>query len=207
MPEKELTSVQRYVLLTLMIGAAPLANKVVGNSLKAAKRNELVKWGYIETSGRPMILELTQKGHDRAVSELDRDQPPGSGTVGLALYTTLGFLRNLISQTGTSPQDLFRLRLAVPGPAGGTDGDLEERIRKAYSSLAPRPGDWIMLADLRQALPDVGRGDLDVALVELNRSRDVSLVPESNQKVLTEGQRAAAVSIGNQLKHLIAIGV
>ncbi|WP_433378595.1 hypothetical protein ACQPZX_11970 [Actinoplanes sp. CA-142083] len=207
MPEKELTSVQRYVLLTLMISAAPLENKVVGNSLKAAKRNELVQWGYIETGGRPMTLELTQKGHDRAVAELDGEQPAGSGTIGLALYAALGFLRNLISQTGTKPQDLFRLRLAAGMPPVAADGDLEERIRKAYASLSPRPGDWIMIEDLRDALPDVGRPDLDVALLELNRSRDVSLVPESNQKALTEGQRAAAVTIGNQLRHLIAIGV
>jgi hypothetical protein len=206
MPDKDLTSVQRYVLLTMMINAAPLWNKDVSNSLKADKRNDLVKRGYIVAGGRPMILELTQKGHDRAVAELDGEPPAGSGTIGMALYAALSFVRNLIKRTGTTPQDLFRFRLgAATAPA--PDADLQERIRKAYSSLSPRPGDYIMLEELREALADVSRRDLDDALIEINRSRDVSLVPESNQKVLTDGQRAAAVSIGNQFKHLIAIGV
>jgi hypothetical protein len=203
MPEKELTSVQRYVLITMMINAAPLKYGVVKNSLSAPKRNELVNWELIEVGGRPMTLELTQKGHDRAVAELDADQPSGSGTAGMALHAAMGFLRELIARTPTEPRELFRSRLAATGP----DAGLDERIRKAYSSLSPRPGDYIMLEDLREALPDVGRRDLDAALIELNRAREVSLVPESNQKVLTEGQRAAAVSIGNQFKHLIAIGV
>jgi len=34
----------------------------------------------------------------------------------------------------------------------------------------------------------------------------VQIVPESNQKVLTKEDRAAAVRIGNQAKHLIRIG-
>jgi hypothetical protein len=209
MPDNELTSVQRYVLLTLMINAEPLENKVVGNSLKAAKRNELVKWGYIETTGRPMILELTQKGHDRAVAELDSEQPAGSGTIGLALYAALGFLHNLIIRSGTKPEDLFRFRLAGAAPIADVApaSDLEEQIRKAYSSLTARPGGYVMLEDLRGALPGVDREDLDAALVALFPSREVNIVPESNQKALTEGQRAAAIRIGNQFKHLIAIGV
>ncbi|WP_127502360.1 hypothetical protein [Actinoplanes solisilvae] len=207
MTDKELTSVQRYVLLTLMINAEPLPNTAVSNSLKKPKRDELVNWGYLEAGGRPMILELTQKGHDRAVTELDGDQPPGSGTVGLALYAALGFVRNLIERTGTKPEDLFRFRLAGAPVAAALDSGLEERVRKAYSSLTARPGDYLMLEDLRAALPDVNRAELDDALIELNRARDVNLVPESNQKVLTGGQRAAAVSIGNQAKHLIAISV
>lgn len=207
MPDRELTSVQRYVLLTLMISAEPLPYKIVGNSLKAPKRKELEAWEYIEVNGSPMILELTQKGHDRAVAELARTRPSGSGTIGLALFAALGFVRKLIDRTGTDPQDLFRFRFSVPGAVTGPEIDLDERVRKAYSSLTARPGDHLMLQDLREALPDVGRADLDAVLVQLHRSRDVALVPESNQKVLTDAQRAAAINIGNQLKHLIAIGV
>jgi len=207
MPDQELTSVQRYVLLTLMISASPLPNTAVSNSLKKPKRDELVKWGYVEAGGRPMILELTQKGHDRAVAELDGEQPARSGTVGLALYAALGFVRNLIERTGTKPEDLFRFRLAATPVEAALDSGLEERVRKAYSALTSRPGDYVMLEDLRAALPDVDRAELDDTLIELNRSRDVNIVPESNQKVLTEGQRSAAVSIGNQSRHLIAISV
>jgi hypothetical protein len=154
------------------------------------------------------MLELTQKGHDRALEELGGEAPARSGTAGITLYAALAFLRDLADRTGTSPRDLFRFRLATPlsadTPADGP-ADLDERIRKAYSALARQPGDYVSLADLRETLADVGRGDVDVALIQLNRATDVSLVPESNQKVLTDPERAAAVSIGNQLKHLIAI--
>jgi hypothetical protein len=208
MPEPELTSVQRFVLLTLMINAAPLPYKAVKNSLTAAKRTELKDWKYIEVSDTPMTLDLTQLGHDRAVSELAGEQPPRSGPAGLALVAALGFVKNLIEQTGITPQDLFRFRTAaLRGITPPRDSDLEDRIRAAYSALTGQPGDYLMLEDLRQALPDVSRGDLDAALVELNRHREVSLIPESNQKVLTHTQRAAAVSLGNQFKHLIAIGI
>jgi hypothetical protein len=208
MAVKDLTAVQRYVLLTLMIKAEPMAYKMFSNSLKADKRLELVRGGLIEAPSTPkgIMLELTQKGHDRAFEELGGEAPPRSGTAGITLYAALAFLRDLVDRTGTSPRDLFRFRLAspLPVPAGGP-ADLDERIRKAYSSLARQPGDYVMLADLRETLADVGRGDLDAALIQLNRATDVSLVPESNQKVLTDPERAAAVSIGNQLKHLIAI--
>lgn len=208
MPEPELTSVQRFVLLTLMINAAPLPYKAVKNSLTAARRTELKDWKYIEVSDVPMTLELTQTGHDRAVSELAGEQPPRSGPAGLTLVAALGFVENLIKRTGIAPQDLFRFRTAaLSGVIPPPESNLEDRIRSAYSTLSGRPGDYVMLEDLRQALPDVRRADLDSALVELNRHREVSLIPESNQKVLTDTQRAAAVSIGNQFKHLIAIGI
>jgi len=39
----------------------------------------------------------------------------------------------------------------------------------------------------------------------LSYARDVKIVPESNQKTLKQADRDAAVSIGNQDRHLIAI--
>jgi hypothetical protein len=205
MAVKDLTAVQRYVLLTLMIKAEPMPYKIFGNSLKAEKRRELVTGGLIEAAPTPkgIMLELTQKGHDRAFEELGGEAPARSGTAGITLYAALAFLRDLVDRTGTSPRDLFRFRLAAPISADAP-AHLDESIRKAYAELA-QPGDYLMLARLRALLPDVPRAELDAALIELNRSPDVALVPESNQKVLTDPERAAAVSIGNQLKHLIAI--
>ncbi len=40
----------------------------------------------------------------------------------------------------------------------------------------------------------------------MNRLPDVNLIPESNQKALEARDREAAVSIGNQDKHLLSIG-
>jgi hypothetical protein len=210
MPDKELTPVQRYVLLNLMINAAALPYTKF-SSLTRAQRLELVDRGYIVTTEKPITLDLTQKGHDRAVEELSADPPARSGTVGLTLYASLDFFRRLLEHTGRDAKDLFRLRLAaadeaVLAVATPVPADLEARIRKTYHQLAPAAGDYIMLAELRAELTDVPGRELDATLIQLNRAPDVSLVPESNQKVLTAEERAAAVSIGNQQKHLLAIG-
>lgn len=84
-----------------------------------------------------------------------------------------------------------------------------DRIRTAYRQLiemtGQRRGDWVSLTDLRDQCG--GYRDLvDEALRQLGRTRGVSIVPESNQKALTPADRKAAIEIGNQHKHLIAIG-
>lgn len=81
----------------------------------------------------------------------------------------------------------------------------QDRIRAAYAKLAPRAGAWIGLLELRAELADVDRADLDYALRMINREEGVTLIPESNQKTLTEADRKAAVHFGGQDKHLISI--
>ncbi|MET8040332.1 hypothetical protein ABZU25_05635 [Micromonospora sp. NPDC005215] len=215
MPHDGLTPVQRYVLVRLMINADALPNKLFG-SLKQEKRIDLVDRKLLVVTGRPMSLDLTQQGHDRAVAELGAEPPERAGTAGEALYAALEFFRRFLEHTGIEPKDLFRLRLATERLVVATEPmpdqvaeaiDLGQRIRAAYSDLSPRPGDYVALAALRAALAGVPGPEVDAALIDLNRAPDVHLVPESNQKALTAEQRAAAVSIGNQHKHLLAIGL
>jgi hypothetical protein len=78
-------------------------------------------------------------------------------------------------------------------------------IRAAYDELASRPGAWVSIADLRDRL-DASRQEMDIALRQLEQERDVNIVPESNQKALTDRMREGAVVIGDQKKHMIAIG-
>jgi hypothetical protein len=218
MPDDNLTNVQRSVLITLMVSAQALPNTRFANSLKAEKRKDLVTRGLIVTTDRPIILDLTQRGHDRAVAELGAEPPQGAGSLGGTLYATLGFLQRLVTHTGIEPADLFRLRIALT-PAADSDlppvdrlptaapEELEQQIRAAYARLSSGPGAYLSLAELRHALPAGLTGaEVDAALVALNRAPDVHLVPESSQKSLSEQQRAAAVSIGNQHRHLLAIG-
>jgi hypothetical protein len=73
--------------------------------------------------------------------------------------------------------------------------------------LAPRAGAWISISEIRRKLSDATPTDLDTALRDLERAPDVNIVPQSNQKALTEDDRRAAVTIGGQRKHFLAIGV
>lgn len=92
---------------------------------------------------------------------------------------------------------------------------IQNRIRAAYSDLlreqGKRPpdeygGGWVNLADLRDRLADdLSRDELDTHLVTLARVKGVQIVPESNQKTLTQRQRDASIMIGNQDRHLISI--
>jgi hypothetical protein len=91
-----------------------------------------------------------------------------------------------------------------------TAQDIQQAIRDAVGQVlrdAGRgPGSWVMLAKVRDRLPETWtRDEVDQALVGMFVDADVQIVPESNQTVLTGAERAAAVRIGNQDKHLIRV--
>jgi hypothetical protein len=86
-----------------------------------------------------------------------------------------------------------------------TGADIEARIRAAYAELARKPGTWVGLAEVRSLLRDVPRVDVDGTLRRLSLIEGVELIPESNQKTLTQQDRDAAVTIGDQDKHLLWI--
>lgn len=89
--------------------------------------------------------------------------------------------------------------------------EVEGAVRKAYADARRHqrfnnPQGWVKLSDLRAELGDrYPREEVDDALQRLNRTPDVNLVPESNQKMLTGPERSAAVILGNQDKHAISI--
>ncbi len=84
---------------------------------------------------------------------------------------------------------------------------LDERIRAAYADLATQPGAWVSLSRLRPLFDEVSKADLDTALRRLLDAPDVNLEPEPNQKTLTVKDRRAAVRIGGEDRHLLAIGM
>jgi hypothetical protein len=81
----------------------------------------------------------------------------------------------------------------------------EDKIRAAYKSLVTEENDWVSLTRIRPLLADVPRDEQDRAFIALNLCPDVNIVPESNQKILTEADRDAAIYFGDQHKHLIWI--
>ena len=88
----------------------------------------------------------------------------------------------------------------APAPAPAVD-----RLRDVVATLTAKHGDYLMISDVRAALSDLSRDDVDAALRDLLRDPNVHIVPESNQKVLTAEERAGAIEVGNQTRHLIRI--
>lgn len=65
--------------------------------------------------------------------------------------------------------------------------------------------DIVSLARMRDRLSDLGwsRDKQDAHLMRLQRARKILMIPESNQKTLTQKERDAAIHFGGQDKHLM----
>ncbi|MCV7281724.1 hypothetical protein H7J88_19020 [Mycolicibacterium flavescens] len=198
----DLTGTERAVLLVLMARSRPVPNPdlvALGPKLDKPGRDKLNRLGLIESTrqGNRLVHELTDKGWRTCRDLVTAGPPPRAAGAAKTLYTVLGALGRYLDGADLSLADVF----------GYTDDvlTLDDRIRRAYVDLAPRPGGWVSLTTLRSAVPDADRADVDAALRTLYRQPGVSLIPEENQKVLTAADRDAAVDIGGQPKHLIAI--
>lgn len=207
-----LSGTQQAVLLVLMAEARPLRNPelaTLGPKLDKPNRDELIRHGLIEvaTENRTLVLELTDRGWATCAAIIGADAPDRPSGQGKALYTVLRALRRYFDRDDLKPGDVFFPLddLALAGEPDVLGDQIEERVRAAYVRLAAREGGWVDLVRLRSELSDVSRHDLDAALTRMYRIPGVSLVPEENQKTLTAEDHAAAVSIGEQPKHLIAI--
>lgn len=200
----ELTGAEQAVLLVLMAECRPVPNpelKTLGPELKKQNRDKLRARNLITvTAGPPMMLDLTDDGWALCRSLFGAEAPPGVRGQQRALYTVLKSLGRYLERADLAPADVF----AAESESDSESQSMADRIRQAYHRLSPRPGGWVGLAPLRGELSDVPRGDLDAALVALYQQPGVSLIPEENQKALTDDDAAAAVRIGGQRKHLIA---
>jgi hypothetical protein len=222
MPDNNgLTFTEKAVLFILMAENREIPNARLTNhhkvKLDVKSRDKLKRRGLINIrkEGRFLHLELADAGWKTGLAEMAGEPPKGAGAGGGATYAILDVIRRYLDRTEVSVEDFFRpadepeSQSAPATPAsikGSQTADVQTRIRQAYTELARRPGEWVTLADLRARLVGLERSTVDAALVSLNQRREVSIVPESNQKTLTAEQRAAAVSIGNQDRHIIAIG-
>lgn len=86
-------------------------------------------------------------------------------------------------------------------------GEALEKLRLASTGAqADTDSAWFYLADLRDALPDVPRQELDAELLKLSREKGkIALIPASNQKVLTQRHRDAAIDKGGESKNQIRL--
>lgn len=200
----ELTGTERAVLLVLMARARPVPNPelaALGPALDKPGREKLNRMGLIDSErvGNRYVHELTDRGWRMCRELLDAPPPARATGSAKALQTILAGLGRYLQTAHLSLADVFG-----PGDTAADAPSVEDRIRAVYTELAPRPGGWVPLRRLRAEL-DAPRDAVDAALAALHRTPGVSVIPEENQKQLTDEDRAAAVLIGDRPKHLIAI--
>ncbi|WP_216209206.1 hypothetical protein [Amycolatopsis aidingensis] len=165
--------------------------------LRKETRDKLNKAGFIKsrTEKAPHVHEITADGKSKCEEVLASGERSARSSVAL-----LGVLCELIAPVIKYLQQQ-NVRLAdVVHPA-----DLETLIRAAYRELSTKPQDWVRLAKLRPRLDGTAKDEVDQVLLAMTRTGLVHLAPDSNRKTLTEADHAAAVRIGSEQKHLLAI--
>jgi hypothetical protein len=209
---EKLSLPETAILLILMAEAREISNPELkeryGLTLDGASRRRLNEFKLVESQkrGRGFVHVLTDQGWVRCVTELNVASPPArAGSAGAALYAVLAGLGRYIERSGLSLAEVFGDLGDSPRQSGTPQPDVESLIRKAYRESAREPGGWVSLTELRSLLGGVAKADVDVALRHMNQLPDVNIVPESNQKMLTQADREAAVRLGGQEKHLISI--
>lgn len=211
----ELTPSENAILIFLMSEAREVLNSelkaLYGLDVRKSSRDKFARNRYVASrrSGRTYALQLDDEGWVHVQSEL-AFRSNGATAHAAALTSLLASLRDrVLERSGCkSYAELFALN-DVRGPVSVPDQEqiLRTRIVNAYTALAEEPGDWVSLTRLRPFFGDVTAAAVDEALRRLSREPGVNIAPESNQKMLTEADAAAALHLGGQDKHLLAIGV
>jgi len=202
-PVPHLTPTEIQALVVLMAEARELDNNELkelgGFALTGASNRKLEKLGLVSTDRdhRPYSHALTAAGWRLMERLADSPPPPKGGSAARSLFTLLGSVGRALDRLQVSRQEFFK---QAPAP------DVESRIRAAYLAVAGQPGEWVGLADLRDALPGLDRSAVDDALRRLARQPGVRVIPVANTKALTARDRAAAVRIGEEDNHTIQIG-
>src|SRR5262249_37865405 len=154
------------------------------------------------TEGGVMVHRLGDAAWDRFREPLNFDGGRPRG-LGAALGALLGAVKRDLEGKNRSLAMAFAPDLGGPQPPPPAGVDLVDRIREAYAAAASAPRAWVSIVDIRRKLGDVDRATLDAALRRLEQAPDVNIVPESNQKALSEEDRRAAVTIGDRPKHFL----
>lgn len=178
-------------------------HELAGIRIDGAVRRDLNDQRLVASSrakgNAPFVHELTDAGWSRCRDLLTADRPERPGPLGHALHVVLAGLDRYLSRSNLRLADVFQPAIDM------TRDEIEPRIRDAYATLARRPGDLVRLAQLRPMLNGAARADVDGVLREMSRAKQAHLVPDSNRKMLTDDDHAAAIRIGGEDNHLLAI--
>lgn len=197
-------------MFALMAEATEVRGPELGEiapKMDPARRKRLS--GLIEFRKGPrnaFYYSLTDDGWAWCARELGAAPPKGATSAHKTLYAVLAGVGRYLSASDARLYEIFGavVEAGDEEPVAG-EPSLRNRIIGAYRSLARRPGAWITVTDLRGELPDVEREALDAELVVFQREPGVSLIQQENRALLTDADRAAAVQVGAQACHLLAI--
>lgn len=77
-------------------------------------------------------------------------------------------------------------------------------VARAIRELQREPKGWVGIIDLRKRLGGT-RAEQDATLKQLSRMGKIHIVPDDNRKVLTQEDHDAAIRIGGEPNHVVAL--
>ncbi|MEV4051441.1 hypothetical protein AB0J55_09655 [Amycolatopsis sp. NPDC049688] len=199
----------RSALLVLMTLGDAVPNSRIreefGLVIEKSTREELFDCGYIKVTPGPRrsrLHELTEDGWKACREELRAEAPAKAPPAYRLLYPVLNLFERHLTTTKATLADV--VLTASDAAAAVSDAEADAAVRSAYDTLAEEPGAPVSLVRLRGEL-ELPREIVDGALLRLDLLPGVRLTAEVNQKSLSEEKRKAAIRVGNQDKHLLAI--
>jgi hypothetical protein len=159
-------------------------------------RDRLNKDGLIRTwpVKRRLVHQITDGGIAWCVGELTKvEAPDRSGPLPRLVFEVMHRLPQYLKWRDVDFADVINR------------GSLESLIREAYQDLLDPAQDWVRLARLRPRIDDVDRAEVDDLLLKMIKTGLVHFAPDSNTKALTEVDHEAAIRVGGEDKHLMAI--
>lgn len=227
MADKALTPAEKAYLMLLVAEAREVSNTEMmaryGVSVTGKDRTSLVEQKLVTSRavGRSFAHELTDLGWARCREEMASEYVAAKnvGPANPALHAVLAAVYRHMVSNDLSLADFFAptevpslpekaapaKRTSTRAPKPLAVKTVQGKIRDAYKALRSEPGAWVSLTDMRKQMPTVLREQLDDVLEELARNRKIRLIPEENQKTLTDEDRAAAVRVGGEDKHLVSM--
>ncbi|WP_241259758.1 helicase-related protein [Rhodococcus sp. KRD197] len=132
---------------------------------------------------------------------------PAGADVGAAPLPTPRDPADLVAEAAAAaPASALTPAPTTTVPAPATESTPIELVRDSYGRLARRDEALVRLARIRADLAGtLTDQQITDALLEMRRDSDIALIPEENQKTLDRDDHAAAVSFGNQNRHLLSI--
>jgi hypothetical protein len=192
-----------------------------GGAMKPAvekgEREALYSAGLItvEKRARSFWLEVTDRGWRWAEEHLDHALPEKTFAGAFVLHAWLARLQAFMRARGIGLADVLgpaeaRGAETQAGPAetpASIDYPmLRDRIRNAYLDVTGgRLNTRALLSDVRKRLQDISRDVLDGALKRMQREDEASLMQLDNRAEITDADRAAALYIGSEPRHIVWI--
>lgn len=200
----KLTPNQILALVVLMAEAREVSNSelkaLAGFSLTGTDNDALEKHGLVKTnrSRRPYSHVLTERGWNVVRGFHAFTPPRAGGSATRSLYTLLANMQRSLDRLQISHGEFFK-------QTSGGSHDVEAQVRTAYTALASRPGEWVGLADLRARLAGLDRSTVDEVLLAMASRPGVRIIPVADTEALQPRDRAAALRIGDEDHHALAI--